>query len=90
MPESRRASEKGLYVHTIWPRPNLPVGTPCRHFLVGNQEWTVCEDPGARGDETRHPALVYYGPGIARRVRTFPLNWIELSEGELYALSWGR
>ena len=71
-----------------WPRPNLPQGAPCRHIRVGPHEWTVCEDPGD-GVLRRH-ALVYFGPGIVRRVRAFPSNWLVLSDEQLYSLSWGR
>jgi hypothetical protein len=49
-------------------------------------QWTVCEHP-----PTQHgPALVFYAPGIARRVTCYPENWQELTAEELYAVSWQR
>ena len=46
----------------------------------------MCEDFG--DGALRQHALVYFGPGIARRVRSFPANWLVLSDEQLYALSW--
>lgn len=34
------------------------------------------------------PSLVFETTGIFRRVRRYPANWYELSDAELYALSW--
>src|SRR5205085_2187017 len=56
--------------------PNCP-GMRQRSFAIGATAWTACED-------TQHGALIFYGPGIARRVGTFPPNWYELSDIDLY------
>ena len=58
-------------------------GMRTRSFMIDRAPWTVCED-------TQAGALIFYGPGVARRVCGFPANWLELPEKELYALSWRR
>lgn len=61
-------------------------GLPNRSFQLHGMQWTVCEHP-----PTQHgPALVFYAPGIARRVTCYPENWQELTAEELYAVSWQR
>ena len=60
-----------------------------RRFAVAGGAWVVCEDPDASPPKFG-PALVFYGPGTARRVREYPANWMELSDDELYAVSWHR
>ncbi|MFL5612415.1 MAG: hypothetical protein ACJ796_01990 [Gemmatimonadaceae bacterium] len=62
--------------------PNCP-GMRQRSFAIGATTWTACED-------ARHGAVIFYGPGIARRVAIYPPNWYELSDIDLYALSWSR
>ena len=60
-----------------------------RKFGVGFAQWVVCElsvsDPPHYG-----PALLFFSDGIGRRVRQYPANWRELSDEELYAISWNR
>lgn len=34
------------------------------------------------------PSLVFEAEGMFRRVRHYPGNWYELSDAQLYALSW--
>jgi hypothetical protein len=34
--------------------------------------------------------LIFYGPGEARRVFSYPSDWQTLSEAQLWALSWLR
>ena len=34
------------------------------------------------------PSLIFETTGIFRRVRRYPANWHELSDADLYALSW--
>ncbi|HKW46330.1 MAG TPA: hypothetical protein VJN70_02765 [Gemmatimonadaceae bacterium] len=53
-----------------------------RHFKAATQHWTVYENSTA--DQT----LIFETDGIARRVRTYPANWAELPDDELYVLSW--
>jgi hypothetical protein len=61
-------------------------GLPKRSFRLDGMQWTVCEHrPANRG-----PALVFYAPGIARRVTCYPTNWQEITPEELYAVSWRR
>ena len=61
-------------------------GLPTRTFRLNGTQWTVCEHP----KPPRGPALVFYAPGIARRVTDYPENWRELPIEELYAVSWGK
>lgn len=60
-----------------------------RHFQIAEEIWIVFEDTGTEAP-TFGPCLVFYGPGVARRVRTYPAHWQELPDEQLYALSWGR
>jgi hypothetical protein len=62
--------------------PDCP-GMRRRSFVMAGVSWTVCED-------AQQGALVFYGPGLARRVRAYPTNWEALTDVELYALSWRR
>ena len=60
-----------------------------RRIIVGGTSWVVCEDPDVAAP-TFGPSLVFYGPGAARRVRDYPKRWLELSDEDLYAVSWRR
>jgi hypothetical protein len=61
-------------------------GRPRRSFSIDGTEWTVCEDASSRCG----PALLFFAPGVARRVTSYPANWQDLADGELQALSWRR
>jgi hypothetical protein len=54
--------------------------------VISGEAWTVWEDlrnvPG--------PSLVFENTKAARRVRDYPRNWRELTDEELYAVSWSR
>ena len=56
-----------------------------RQFIIGGELWFVHEHSTA-GDT----ALVFESPNTARRVRDYPPNWRDLSDKELYSLSWKR
>ena len=56
-----------------------------RYFRVDGANWLVCIDQSENG-----PALLFLGPGVMRRVRSYPTDWLELSDDALYALSWSR
>ena len=60
-----------------------------RRISVGGIAWVACEDPDTDSPKFG-PSLIFYGPGIARRVRKYPANWLELCDEELYAVSWSR
>ena len=65
----------------------LPAPPPCAHgevrlFSIRGRMWMACEDRTEFG-----PALIFFGPGIARRVRHYPGNWRELAAEGLYELS---
>jgi hypothetical protein len=57
-----------------------------RRFAINGEGWSVWEDrtsvPG--------PSLVFENSKVARRVREYPRNWRDLTDEELYALSWLR
>ena len=61
-------------------------GLPKRSFRLDGREWTVCE----HAHPERGIALVFYAPGIARRVTEYPENWRQIPVVDLYALSWRR
>jgi hypothetical protein len=58
-----------------------------RSLIIDKQAWEVREliDPVSLS-----PTLVFPGASIAWRVRSYPANWRELTDNELYALSWSR
>ncbi|MBW8838285.1 MAG: hypothetical protein JF602_00275 [Gemmatimonadetes bacterium] len=62
-------------------------GKPSRDFRLGGVAWRVCED---RCPIRALPCLIFYGPGEARRVFSYPSDWQTLSEAQLWALSWLR
>jgi len=57
-----------------------------RRITIASEAWTVWEDLRCPHD----PSLVFENTKVARRVREYPANWRELSDEQLYALSWSR
>lgn len=70
----------------MYTTPPNAIGGPSRSYLVGTTEWIVLED----ADSPHGPSLVFFGPGVARRVTRYPKHWRELPDAELHLLSWGR
>ena len=70
----------------IGPRSSKPTRTE-RVIQHANRMWTVREvvDP-----TTRAPVLIFSSDGLARRVRVYPPHWRNLSDDDLYRLSWSR
>ena len=64
--------------------PSCGIGEP-RRFTYGGRPWLACEDGSEFG-----PALLFFGPGVARRVRHYPCDWRTLPDDLLYALSCAR
>ena len=62
-------------------------GRAQRDFRLGGLPWRVCED---RCPIRRRSCLIFYGPGLARRVFAYPPTWQSLSDKQLEALSWSR
>jgi len=62
-------------------------GRAQRDFRLSGSTWRVCED---RCPIRRLPCLIFYGPGQARRVFSYPPSWQSLSDAQLEALSWRR
>lgn len=57
-----------------------------RRFAIAGEAWGVWEDLRSPGGAS----LVFENSKIARRVHTYPASWRDLSDQELYALSWWR
>ena len=51
--------------------------------------WRVFEH-SAKADRRTTPTLIFESTNVVRRVRTYPANWFELSDGELARLSFAR
>ena len=61
-----------------------------RRFMADGYRWVVTEVVAPRFDRRGGTHLMFDGETIMRRVRTFPENWYDLSDEELYALSLKR
>src|SRR5690348_11178113 len=57
-----------------------------RRFAINGEGWAVWEDRRTLNG----PSLVFENNKVARRVHQYPANWRELSDEELWALSWSR
>ncbi|HEY2377981.1 MAG TPA: hypothetical protein VGH98_18550 [Gemmatimonadaceae bacterium] len=60
-----------------------------RLFVIDSDVWTVYEDR-RDGPLRLGPALIFENDRVARRVRHYPANWLDLSDVQLRALSWSR
>jgi hypothetical protein len=58
-----------------------------RNFSANASPWIVCEDTC---HVRRKSCLIFYGPGIARRVMAFPAHWHTLDNAALLVLSMRR
>ena len=54
---------------------------------IDGEDWLVYEMP-AGFDPRTTPSLIFEGPFMVRRVRSFPENWRDLPDDELLRLSW--
>jgi hypothetical protein len=52
--------------------------------------WVVHEYQSSRYDRRAGTSLIFVTEDAMRRVRDYPANWFELSDDELYALSFRR
>jgi hypothetical protein len=59
-----------------------------RHLVVGGALWIVFEMPASPYDRRHAPSLIFESDDTVRRVRNFPATWRELSDEDLFALSW--
>ena len=75
MPSGRQGDDGGPRTHQAE-----------RRIIVDGEGWAVWEDSKALSG----PSLVFEANKIARRVHHYPSNWRELSDDQLYALSWSR
>lgn len=58
-----------------------------RHLTADGQRWLVREIAAPRFDRRGGHHLVFIGDSTVRRLRTFPPNWFELSDDQLYHLT---
>jgi hypothetical protein len=69
------------------------VGASPAHFYFdsGGTAWSVVELPACDQPRSGQAAcLLFRSHRFARRVRSYPANWRDLSDAELEALSWSR
>jgi hypothetical protein len=60
-----------------------------REFVdADGTQWRVKETPFSHYDRRRGRSLIFWSDGAVRRVRDYPTDWYELSDGELALLSW--
>jgi len=66
---------------------DVPAIGSSRTFVVENRAWTVSEvvDPS-----THTNVLIFSSDRVARRVRHYPDSWRDLSNEQLFALSWEK
>ena len=59
-----------------------------RRIVIEAVPWLVYELPPMVFDRRNSPSLVFETDGAVRRVRNYPENWRELTDDELFELSW--
>ena len=59
-----------------------------REIFIEGMPWLVYELPPAPFDRRSTPSLVFESESTVRRVRAYPPNWRNLSDDDLFALSW--
>ena len=64
-----------------------PYGHLIRVFTIEGEVWEVYEDR-REGPPTYGPTIVFVSDRVARRVHHHAEDWSELSDEQLYALSW--
>lgn len=57
-----------------------------RRFEFLGEAWGVWEDLRGHHDSS----LIFENSKVARRVHEYPANWRDLSDEDLYRLSWSR
>jgi hypothetical protein len=58
-----------------------------RELVVDGARWLVRESTSAY-DRRARASLVFESDSVMRRVRNYPSNWTELSDEELFLVSW--
>jgi hypothetical protein len=61
-----------------------------RTVFVDGEPWRVFEMPPSQFDRRHAPSLVFEADHTMRRVRNFPAKWRDLSDEDLFALSWSH
>jgi hypothetical protein len=64
-----------------------PVEAKVRSLIADGQRWFVREMPAPVFDRRGGVHLLFESDGVWRRLRTFPANWYDLPDAELYALT---
>jgi len=60
-----------------------------RPIFIESIPWLVYELPPPAFDRRRGASLVFESEDVMRRIRQYPPNWRQLSDEDLFALSWG-
>ena len=59
-----------------------------RQLVADVEQWLVYELPPMTFDRRSTSSLVFESETMLRRVRDYPEDWRELSDADLFALSW--
>lgn len=59
-----------------------------REIFIDGMPWLVYELPPSSFDRRTAPSLVFEAESTVRRVRSYPDDWRDLSDADLFALSW--
>jgi len=71
------------------PRPAAIQTTPTRVLEADDLLWKVREEPWPTADRRGGTCLIFDGDSVVRRVRSFPPDWYDLTDRDLYSLSLG-
>lgn len=59
-----------------------------RQLVADGERWLVYELPPMTFDRRTNSSLVFESETVLRRVRDYSEDWRELSDADLFALSW--
>ena len=59
-----------------------------RELVIDDVPWIVYELPPDVFDRRKSPSLVFESQEAIRRVRNYPQEWRDLSDEDLFAVSW--
>jgi len=76
--------------HSAFELLRLAQRAGAREVAMDGVLWFVYEMPASSLDRRASPSLIFESEETVRRVRVYPENWRELSDVDLFALSWAR
>ena len=59
-----------------------------RRFAIDGVPWLIYELPPLVFDRRNSATLIFESDDVMRRVRNYPPQWRELSDDDLFAISW--